>query len=231
MTEKPTPDSSDPAVTAAMLSAIVQSSDDAILAKDRDAQVTVWNPACERLYGWTAEEMIGRSIATIVPPHRAGEHLEILGTILSGQRIEHRETERITKSGEIVEVSVSASPVYDSSGTIIGASVTSRAIGERKRLQQLQSDLDRSEFVAHVAHELRTPLTIIAGLTEMLAGRSEKLPAEEVDRSLAALDRQSRRALVLINDLLDLSRLSRGTFEVELTDVRLRDAVASALDS
>nr|MDQ3878925.1 HAMP domain-containing histidine kinase [Actinomycetota bacterium] len=133
--------------------------------------------------------------------------------------------------GEIVDVSVSASPIYNSAGEIVGASVTSRDIGERKRVQQLQDDLDRSEFVSQIAHELRTPLTIIAGLTEMLAGRAQNLPPEEVDRSLSALDRQSRRALVLINDLLDLSRLSRGTFVIDLTDVPLRDVVAAALDS
>ncbi|MFN2593817.1 MAG: nitrogen regulation protein NR(II) [Actinomycetota bacterium] len=231
MTEPPNPEWSDPAVTAAMLSAIVASSDQAILAKDLDARVTVWNPASERLYGYTAEEMIGQPIAIIVPPDKAGEDFDILNTVLRGERVDHRETHRITKSGKIVEIAVSASPVYDSTGAIIGASVTSRDIGESKRLEQLQNDLDRSEFVAHVAHELRTPLTIIAGLTEMLSGRARELPQEEIDRTLSALDRQGRRALVLINDLLDLSRLSRGTFVVELTEVNLSHAVVAALDS
>lgn len=231
MTEKPIPESNDPAITAAMLSAIVQSSDDAILAKDLDARVTVWNPACERLYGWTAEEMIGQPVAKIVPPDLAGEDMDILQTVMRGERVDHRETRRICKDGTIVDISVSASPIYDSSGAVVGASVTARSIGEEKRLKQLEVDLDRAEFVNHVAHELRTPLTIIAGLSEMLAGRTDSLPANEVETTLSALERQSRRALVLINDLLDLSRLSRGTFVVELTDVPLAAAVSGALEA
>src|SRR5688572_30813952 len=93
-----------PRDAADALAALVRSSDDAIYSKDRNAVLTSWNQSAERVYGYTAEEAIGRPISMLVPPDRSGEELDILERILKGERIQHYETERVRKDGRIVQV-------------------------------------------------------------------------------------------------------------------------------
>src|SRR5690242_83992 len=104
------------------LAAIVRSSDDAILSKDRNAVVTSWNEGAERLYGYKAEEVIGQSVAIIIPPERSGEELDIVRRILAGERLDHYEAERMRKDGTRVRVSLTASPIHNDNGEIIGVS-------------------------------------------------------------------------------------------------------------
>jgi PAS domain S-box-containing protein len=110
----------------AQLAAIVQSSDDAIIGKTTEGIITSWNPAAQRLYGYDASEALGRSIGLIIPPHRAGEERQILETISSGEKVDHYETERLTKDGTILRVSLSVSPIRDANGQIVGASAIAR---------------------------------------------------------------------------------------------------------
>ena len=123
---------------AAYLAAIVESSVDAIKAKTLDGTVTFWNQATERMYGYTAEEALGRHISFVVPPERAGEMPEILARIARGERVEHYETERVRKDGTRLDVSISVSPVRDETGAIIGAATIARDITERKRAERGQ---------------------------------------------------------------------------------------------
>ena len=108
------------------LAAIVRSSDDAILSKDRNAIITSWNLGAERLYGYTAEEVIGQSVALLIPPERQGEELEIVAKILAGERVEHYDTERVRKDGVRIPVSLTASPIHDESGEVVGVSTQAR---------------------------------------------------------------------------------------------------------
>jgi PAS domain S-box-containing protein len=108
------------------LAAIIRSSDDAILSKDRNAIITSWNEAAERLYGWPAEEAVGKSVAIIIPPERQGEELEIVDRIIAGERLEHYETERMRRDGTRVRVSLVASPIHGSDGEIVGVSTQAR---------------------------------------------------------------------------------------------------------
>ena len=121
--------------------AIVESSDDAILSKDRDAVITSWNPAAERIYGYTPEEAIGKPISMLIPPHRAGEERRILDQILKGERVDHYETERVTKDGRTLIVSLSVSPLRDEDGEIAGASVIARDITQMHRSRDLSERL------------------------------------------------------------------------------------------
>src|SRR3712207_2604556 len=84
------------------LAAIVESSDDAIYSKDRDATITSWNPAAERLYGYSRQEAIGQPVAMLLPEDKRGEELEILGRVISGERVQHFETQRVTKDGRCI---------------------------------------------------------------------------------------------------------------------------------
>ena len=116
--------------------AIVESSQDAVIGKTLDHIITSWNPAAERLYGWSREEVVGRSIAMIVPPERAGELRQIQEYLREGRCVDSFETVRVRKDGTRVDVSVAISPIKDAAGRVIGASAITRDITERKRLDR-----------------------------------------------------------------------------------------------
>jgi len=144
---------SDPAA-GARLSAIAGSSTDAILAKDTQGIITAWNPAAERLYGFTAAEIIGRSVAEIIPPDRVGEDVEILEKVLRGEVITHYDTARLHKDRHRVAVSITVSAIRDAAGVIVGASTIARDIGDR-----LRAEADRA-FFSTLVHQ--SPDAIIA---------------------------------------------------------------------
>jgi PAS domain S-box-containing protein len=124
------------AIESEHLAAIVRSSDDAILSKDRNAIITSWNVAAERLYGYTAEEAVGQSVAIIIPPDRQGEELEIVRRILAGERVEHYATERIRKDGRRIGVSLTASPIHGAGGEIVGVSTQARGVSVAQQTEQ-----------------------------------------------------------------------------------------------
>lgn len=124
----------DPALTQAYLAAIVQSSDDAIIAKNLDGVIQSCNAAAERLFGYKAEELIGQSVRILIPPDRQKEEDEILAAIRRGDRVDHFETIRLAKGGRPVDILLTVSPIRDASGTIVGVSKVARDISERKRV-------------------------------------------------------------------------------------------------
>ncbi len=117
------------------LAAIVESSDDAIVSKDLNGIVTSWNNAAERIFGWTEEEIVGRSILTIIPPELHGEEPIILAKIAAGERIEHFETVRMHKNGDRLAISLTVSPMRDRSGKIVGGAKIARDITQQKRAE------------------------------------------------------------------------------------------------
>src|SRR5262249_5350445 len=120
----------------ALLAAIVESSEDAIISKTLDGTVLTWNAGAERLYGYSAEEAIRRNMSFLLPPDRPDEESEILAAIRRGERVQHLDTRRLRKDGRLVEVSVTISPIRDRSGTITGASHVARDITERKQAEE-----------------------------------------------------------------------------------------------
>lgn len=116
-----------------LLAAIIDSSDDAIISKSLEGVVTSWNRGAERIFGYTASEMIGRSISVLIPEDRAGEEPEILNRLQRGERVDHFETIRRAKNGQLLHVSVTISPVCDPSGVIVGASKVARDISPSKK--------------------------------------------------------------------------------------------------
>ena len=115
--------------------AIVESSDDAIVSGNLDGIIVDWNPGAQHIYGYTEEEAVGQSISMLVPPELPGEENKILEKLRAGGRIEHFETIRVTKTGKKINVSLTISPIKDSSGRIVGISGIARDITERKRAE------------------------------------------------------------------------------------------------
>ena len=135
------------------LAAIVQSSDDAIIAKDLNGIITDWNGSAERIFGYTEREVLGKPITLIIPPHLQDEEAQILRRLRAGERIDHFETVRIAKGGKQVLVSLTISPVKDSSGRIVGASKTAREITQIKHIEQaLRESEQRIRFCLEAAN-------------------------------------------------------------------------------
>jgi len=148
-----------------LFAAIVRSSDDAIISKDLTSIVTSWNEAAERMFGYTAKEMIGRSIRTIIPHDRQHEEDAVLARITEGLAVDHYETIRVHKSGAPVHISLSVSPVRNAAGTVIGASKIARDISERLRAQAIT---DRARRQGIFLARLTTSLSGTMGYGERL---------------------------------------------------------------
>ncbi|HVG69254.1 MAG TPA: PAS domain S-box protein, partial [Vicinamibacterales bacterium] len=174
------------------LAAIVNSSEDAIVSKDLNGIVQTWNRAAERMFGYTAEEIVGRPIRLIIPQDRQTEEDKVLATIRAGGAVEHFETIRQRKDGTLLEISLSVSPVRDRDGTVIGASKIARDVSDQRRLARQAEEAARSkdEFLAMLSHELRTPLNAVLGYTRML--RDGRFTDERREQVMEIIERNAR---------------------------------------
>lgn len=188
-----------------LLTAIVESSDDAIIAKDLRGVVAAWNPGAERLFGYAAEEVVGKSITILIPADRVHEELKILERISRGERIDHYETIRRRKDGSLVEISLTISPIRDSRGKIVGASKIARDITDLKRAQERQSLL-----LKEMDHRVKNAFELASGLVALTA-RSAKTTQEMAETVRERLNSLSRA------HELTLPHFSRGLQEPAVT--------------
>jgi PAS domain S-box-containing protein len=143
------------------LSAIIESADDAIISKTLEGIITSWNKGAERIFGYTAEEMIGKPVTILIPSDHPDEESSILARLRRGERIEHYETVRVRKDGSLVDISLTVSPIKSPDGKIIGASKIARDITERKRAEeQLREQAEIIETVNHVGQTLAGELDL-----------------------------------------------------------------------
>jgi PAS domain S-box-containing protein len=209
------------------LAALVEASDDAIIGKTLDGIVTSWNDGASRLFGFSADEMIGQSIARLIPPDRQHEERQVLQGLAQG-RVERFDTVRVRKDGRTVDVSVTSSPVRDSTGTLVGASKVARDITERRRAElALARARDVAEaasrelesFNYSIAHDLRAPLRAMNGFAHLLlAGHGDKLDEEGRDW-LGEIVAGAQKMASLIDALLALSRVTRSEPRRECVDL------------
>ena len=214
---------------ALRLSAIVNSSEDAIVGKDLNGIVESWNAGAERIFGYTAADMIGRSITTIIPPDRIKEEDEVLARIRAGQSVQHFETVRRRKNGELLDVSLTVSPIRQKNGEIIGASKIARDITEEKALRVAVADASRAkdEFLATLSHELRTPLNAVLGYAHML--QKGAVPMADLPKALDVIGRNAESLTRLVNDVLDTSRIVTGKLRLNLEDCDVTQITEDAL--
>ena len=227
----------------AYLAAIVESSDDVIVSKTLEGIIISWNPAAERILGYTAAEAIGKHIRLIIPPDRWAEEDEVLASLRRGERVSHFETVRRTKDGRLLTLSLTVSPVKDQTGRIIGASKVARDITERKQAEQErerlllleresrrqaeQANRIKDEFLAVVSHELRTPLNAIVGWASLL--RMRKLD-DQTDRAIETILRNAQTQTQLIADLLDVSRIVSGQLRLNIRPFQLISVIEAAIE-
>lgn len=204
-------------VASQRLAAIVESSDDAIVSKDLHGVVTSWNAAAERIFGYTADEMIGRSITTIIPSELQADEERILATIVRGERIEHFETVRVAKNGNRLEVALTISPVKDDAGNIIGAAKIARDITERNKVQRALRTTERlasvGRLAATVAHEINNPLEAVVNLVYL--ARQNAVRAD-VRTYLSAAEEELERVSHLTRQTLGFYRETRGVSPVKV---------------
>jgi PAS domain S-box-containing protein len=214
-----------------LLAAIVQSSDDAIISKSLDGCVTSWNEGATRVFGYTAEEAIGKPITLIIPPEYRHEERHILEKIARGERIEHFETVRAAKDGRRVDVSLTISPVRDREGRVVGASKVARDVSDRRHMERQLREADRrkDEFIAVLGHELRNPLAPIRSIAEILRRSVASNPGTE--QLCTILERQVAQMTRLLDDLLDVSRITRGKINFRRETLDLVTVVQRAVEA
>lgn len=229
----------------ALLAAIIASSDDAIISKDLHGIVQSWNESAQRIFGYTAEEMIGRPITVLFPPDRLDEEPKILDQLRRGQRVDHFETVRVAKDGRALDISVTISPIKDPTGRVIGVSKVARDITSIKRIQREREQvLEREtiaraeaerlsrmkdEFLATLSHELRTPLNAILGWSNIL--RLHGSSPVDLKQGLEVIERNARAQAQLIEELLDMSRIVNGKLRLDVQPVDLQAVVSDAIES
>jgi len=220
--------------------AIIASSDDAIIGKDLNGIIVSWNKGAERLYGYRAQGVVGQPISLLIPPELSDDLPGILSRLQRGERITQFETVRMKKDGTRVAVSVTISPIRESSGTIIGASSIARDITYRQRMEDLSRKNEdllqqyrrvqevnrlKSEFLANMSHELRTPLNAIMGFTELIYDEKVGPLSEEQKEYLGDTLSSAQHLLRLITDVLDLAKIEAGEMTFLPEPVELEELV------
>ncbi|MGB6689041.1 MAG: PAS domain S-box protein [Terracidiphilus sp.] len=223
------------------LASIVDYSDDAIIGKSLDGIILSWNKGAERLYGYIADEVLGKPISILLPPGRADELAEIIAKLSRGE-IVNEETVRLRKDGTLLDVALTVSPIKNLRGEVAAASAIARDISERKRvearishnsaqletanrqlhdtnvqLQQAKADAEaanraKSTFLSTMSHEIRTPMNAILGYTQLML-RDPNL-GTEAKTNLRIISRSGEHLLSLINDVLDMSKIEAGRVQI-----------------
>ncbi len=203
------------------LAAIVESCDDAIVSKDLNGIVTSWNASAERIFGYRAEEMIGQPILRIIPPELQDDEKRILEKLRRGERIEHFETVRVSKSGKRIDVSLTISPVKDDTGRVIGAAKVARDISDRKRtdeqLRRAEKLAAAGQLAASIAHEINNPMQALTNLLSLIGYRSSL--DDDTRRLVSLADAELMRMSHITRQMLSFYRQSSVPVPVKVTEV------------
>jgi len=199
---------------------IIASCNDAIVTKALDGTITSWNRGAERIFGYTAREMLGQPITRLFPADKAGEESRLIDEVSLGREVPNFEAVRLRRDGRPVQLSVSLSPLRDEKGQVIGATKIAQDISDRHALHQTllaQEQAERTaamrgQFLANMSHELRTPLNGVLGFTRLLLD-SPLSPGQR--EQLGMVEQSARHLLRLLDDILQTSRLDRGALRIE----------------
>ncbi len=211
---------------------LVDSSYDAIIGRRQDGTIESWNAGATRVYGYLEEEVLGQGIDFLLPEGETAEEAELSAAMLSGRRLEQWESLRRRKDGVVIPVAITASPIRDDHGNVVGSSSIERDISvNREREAELQAakstaeraNRSRADFLANVSHELRTPMNAILGMTQLAL--TEDL-GDDAREFVQTANRAAHSLLALLNDILDYSRLESGKFTIVAEPFFVRTLVA-----
>ncbi|MBK1439245.1 PAS domain-containing sensor histidine kinase [Parapedobacter sp. ISTM3] len=197
----------------AFLSAIIESSDDAIISKDLKGIITSWNRGAEGIFGYREAEVIGKPITILIPKERRKEEDHILRQIRKGKKVDHFQTIRVNKASTRIPISLTISPIKDGEGRIIGASKIARDISvevnARHQANQLLNELraaiaHKDKFIALASHELKTPLTSIYGYLQIIAKKTQEPITQKF---ISKATDQVEKLETLVGQLLDVVRI------------------------
>ena len=213
------------------LSAIVESSRDAIFGTDGEGRITFWNPSAERLYGYPAAEAIGREVSLLAPADKIDEQRELRRMCMTCEAVEDFDTIRRRKDGSLFPVALTLSPIRNAAGEIVGVSAIARDITDRKLAEETlratnaaltvsikraeEANSAKSEFLANMSHEIRTPMTSILGFADLLSDDEWSKEASKRREAIEAIQRNGRHLLEIIDDILDLSKVEAGQMLVD----------------
>lgn len=216
---------------------IVQSSTDAIISTTPEGIFTSWNVGAEKMFGYSEAEVLNQSYRILVPPELLGELekklIEAIPKMKSGETIENFETQRLTKQGKPIDISISVSPITNKDGKLVELSSIFRDITEQKKWTQKlvrakeeaeQASISKTQFVANMSHEIRTPLNAILGMSRIIANTEL---SQEQSNYLDMIQSSGKSLLGIINDILDFSKIEAGKMELSCTDFMLSDLMSS----
>jgi PAS domain S-box-containing protein len=237
------------------LAAVVEGTEDAIITVDRQGMTTSWNLGAEALFGYRADEVVGRPIARLIPADEIAHQTAIMARVAGGEQVDHYETRRLRKDGVEIDVSLTISPLRGIDDSVIGASKIARDITQRKRMETElllhrdhlaelvaaqvkdvvaakqeaeRANQAKSLFLANMSHELRTPLHAILGFSK-LALEDPELRPETARSHFSRIVDSGERLLALLDDLLDLSKLEAGKMELDTRPTDLRALTESVI--
>ncbi len=222
--------------SSATLAALAAAAPDAIVTLDPRGRVTSWNAAAERLFGFSADEMIGREPLALLPDDRQAEDRDLRARIAAGEPIEPVETERLDRDGRRLELALAAAPLAAPGGAALGVTLIFHDLGERNRTRAelaaareaaLAAVRERADFLASISHEIRTPLNGVIGMVELLLGTELTGDQRDLARTVASSGALLMR---IVEDLLDYARLAAEKFVFDRLDFDLHDLLGVVAD-
>lgn len=204
----------------AELAAIAESSDDPIISEDLDGIITSWNVAASRVFGYSAEEIIGESVLTLIPEDLKADEKRIIESVRAERRAERFDTVRLTKEGRPIEVSLTVSPIKDEQGRVVGVSKILRDISNRKRIEQSLLQAEKiaatGRMAATIAHEINNPLEAISNLLYLLRS---KIIDDEGRNHLASAEEELGRVSHIAKQTLGYYRENAAASSASLSDI------------
>ena len=211
------------------LANIVESSNDAIITASLDGNIASWNKGAQEIYGYLAEEVLGKNISILEPDMLRGETKRLADEIKKGKKVKNYETSRLKKDGTTINVSVNLSPIMGQSGNLVAISCIAGDITEKKIAEKLLHEKEmaevanrtKSEFLANMSHELRTPLNSIIGFSDMLHEQAYGVLNQKQLRAAGNVSKSGKHLLNLINNILDISKIEAGKMELDYKNFEL----------
>ncbi|MCX4139595.1 ATP-binding protein [Paraburkholderia sp. SEWSISQ10-3 4] len=222
---------------ARRLAAVVQDSNDAVTVFDLKGRFLAWNRAASAMYGYSETEALRMTVSDLVPRGARQDHLDFIHHAEHNEALHSYETQRVTKDGRVVDIWLTLSVLSDDAGNAIAVSSTERDLVNRsvsnahlrERAEQLAvADRRKNEFLAMLGHELRNPLAALVSAGNLLA--SETVPVTQKDWAAGVIQRQGRAMMHLVNDMLDITRITSGSIELNRQTVLLKTIVQSAIE-